>query len=111
MAESCKLRSLAFCSARQYDSSGIHSRERKNDGEAGTQKEKEGREKREAYKKKGLTRYDFITLYPAAELKILILCLSGCRARGFVAQFMVVKILPYGNRSHVLVDPENDSSI
>lgn len=42
-------------------------------------KEKEGREKREAYKKKGLTRYDFITLYPAAELKILILCLSGCR--------------------------------
>lgn len=38
MAESCKLRSLAFCSARQYDSSGIHSRERKNDGEAETQK-------------------------------------------------------------------------
>jgi len=77
MADSCKLHSPASARPRQCDSSGIypmvHVRERKAmEGEGVMERRKE----RKRATKKVMTCYDFIALYPAAELQVLILCLS-----------------------------------
>lgn len=77
MADSCKLHLPASARLRQCDSSGIppmvHVRKRKAmEGEGVMERRKE----RKRANKKVTTCYDFIALYPAAELQVLILCLS-----------------------------------
>lgn len=58
--------------------------------------EVERKRERESENKRKRTdiRYDFMALYPATKLEVLILCLTDAAAarRVFVAQFMVVRI-------------------
>lgn len=63
-------------------------------GGGGEVMERRKERKRPRANKKDTTRYDFIALYPAAELRVLSFVLADCcgRLRVSVAQFMVVRI-------------------
>jgi len=68
----------------------VMQREREKEKTRERERETEGENKR----KRADTRYDFMALYPATKLEVLILCLTVAPAarRVFVAQFMVVRI-------------------